>query len=640
MGKITGTIIKLQNFLEDKDTDVKIDMEGAEQKSIISFKTNRRYIIPSFQRELRWGPKQVIEMIRDIQSSDKFLGNIILNKKNNDYDVIDGQQRITVIYMILDFLKEKYGSDQDIFDKCDLELQNFEEYKTFAEHRYGENLSEEVRTEVLKDDYYGQNIKFSSLYKLIPQYLTTKQNALNFYKNLCNCTFNVIVSSDDGISNQGIEYFLDVNLKGLKLDDEDIFKGYLFSLDNSDKMISKWNDIKKLIFEINNENKEIKYDLCSFLQHFMYSYIYDFDKYKNLEFGNDFLITKDVPIDGDKHYSGEHVVKVIWSKTFFLQMLTEAKAVLEIIKDITKNPIGVSGKLKKYLELYKVDSTEYPVINNYLAKILLDDKLIFKSLVIKYLRCLIKVDNSVNEVEKKSLCHDVYAIVLYISLYLIFSYKKDIKKIIPILKEKNIHNKLIANIKDLLDGKAVTDFTVDDNEKSQQYMAKLVASIYNFYCLEDNAVKIRDSKYTELKKFLDDIQDYSVEHFLINNSESYKIEEDGHEVEFAYPTTIGKKYKNSIFNYIFLPEALNKDLSNYDIHTKISIIEKNSQINCEYSKMYIEIAKKTFKDLRKELKDDNTQKRYFSYDFIQDEFVRFKIDLVKNVLNKVDLRKK
>lgn len=32
MGKITGTIIKLQNFLEDKDTDVKIDMEGAEQK--------------------------------------------------------------------------------------------------------------------------------------------------------------------------------------------------------------------------------------------------------------------------------------------------------------------------------------------------------------------------------------------------------------------------------------------------------------------------------------------------------------------------------------------------------------------------------------------------------------------------------
>ena len=26
---------------------------------------------------------------------------------------------------------------------------------------------------------------------------------------------------------------------------------------------------------------------------------------------------------------------------------------------------------------------------------------------------------------------------------------------------------------------------------------------------------------TELKKFLDDIQDYSVEHFLINNSESF-----------------------------------------------------------------------------------------------------------------------
>ena len=643
MKKIIGTIISLKNLLENKDTDVKIDMGRGVDESVICLKSDRIYVVPSFQRELRWEKRQVIEIIRDIQNADKFLGNMIFNKKDNNYfEIIDGQQRMIVIYMILDFLRNTNGEDQDIFSKCQLKLQNFDAYNLFVDSEYGLKSDSHInKDKILEKDFYGQSQKFQELYKLIKEteYLNTKCKALKFYDNLCRSTFNIIVSNDDGTNNAGIEYFLDVNLKGLKLDDEDIFKGYLFSLDNSEEMILKWNDIKRLIFEINKEKKEIKYNLCNFLQHFLYCYLYDNEKYQNIEFGNDFLIEKNVEIDNEKHFIGEHIVKVIWSKKFFIEMLSEAKVILEIINDIIRNPIGLSDTLKKYLEIADIDTTEYPVINNYIAKILLDDKLIFKSLIIKYLRSLIKLNSTLSKKEKNKIVHEIYAIVLFIGLYLLFNYKKDIKKILPILKEANIHDKLVKSIKDYLSYKIAIDFTVEDNEQSQKYMSKILASLYNFYYIDDNDVKIRNSKYTELKRFLDDIDEYSVEHFLINDSNSYEIQVSDKPFKFKYPVEIWKKFTNCIFNYIFIPKQLNNDLNDFDIHRKIKILENSkSDITCDYSNNYINIAKTVFQDLSTILKStdmDKDQMRYFTFDFIQN-FNEFKGLLVQSIIDKLN----
>ena len=67
-----------------------------------NFDNNRKnYVIPKYQREYTWTTEKVQTLISDINNRDKFLGNIILNKVPNYYEIVDGQQRITTIFLIL-----------------------------------------------------------------------------------------------------------------------------------------------------------------------------------------------------------------------------------------------------------------------------------------------------------------------------------------------------------------------------------------------------------------------------------------------------------------------------------------------------------------------------------------------------------
>jgi uncharacterized protein with ParB-like and HNH nuclease domain len=72
------------------------------------------FTIPDYQRAYSWGEKQLIPFINDIleyyaknddQSEDKnyYLGNYILEGKagSNKYEIIDGQQRISTVYLFL-----------------------------------------------------------------------------------------------------------------------------------------------------------------------------------------------------------------------------------------------------------------------------------------------------------------------------------------------------------------------------------------------------------------------------------------------------------------------------------------------------------------------------------------------------------
>lgn len=74
--------------------------------------THQKYVIPKYQREYKWTTEKVKTLITDINNRDKFLGNIILNKVSNYYEIVDGQQRITTILLILIalFNKNKLGS--------------------------------------------------------------------------------------------------------------------------------------------------------------------------------------------------------------------------------------------------------------------------------------------------------------------------------------------------------------------------------------------------------------------------------------------------------------------------------------------------------------------------------------------------
>ena len=55
--------------------------------------------IPLYQREYEWDASNVDELILDILNRDKFLGMIILDEKEDCYEIADGQQRLTTILL-------------------------------------------------------------------------------------------------------------------------------------------------------------------------------------------------------------------------------------------------------------------------------------------------------------------------------------------------------------------------------------------------------------------------------------------------------------------------------------------------------------------------------------------------------------
>lgn len=74
MSDLLGIIAPLKKFLSR--TEEKIFVPLSNNKEILSLSADRTYIIPDFQREIRWGNENVAQLIDDIDSGPKYLGNV------------------------------------------------------------------------------------------------------------------------------------------------------------------------------------------------------------------------------------------------------------------------------------------------------------------------------------------------------------------------------------------------------------------------------------------------------------------------------------------------------------------------------------------------------------------------------------
>jgi uncharacterized protein with ParB-like and HNH nuclease domain len=85
---------------------------------------DKTFIVGSYQRGYRWDERQVLDLLNDIlefqsrynRKPGEFycLQPLVVKKHNNDqneYEVIDGQQRLTTIFLILTFLKDRLKED-------------------------------------------------------------------------------------------------------------------------------------------------------------------------------------------------------------------------------------------------------------------------------------------------------------------------------------------------------------------------------------------------------------------------------------------------------------------------------------------------------------------------------------------------
>lgn len=84
----------------------------------ISKLAGKNFVIDGYQRGYKWGKKEVLELLNDLNTFDDTqsvycLQPLILNAKDNTpFEIIDGQQRTTTIYILLKILIQKYSIDQ------------------------------------------------------------------------------------------------------------------------------------------------------------------------------------------------------------------------------------------------------------------------------------------------------------------------------------------------------------------------------------------------------------------------------------------------------------------------------------------------------------------------------------------------
>jgi len=118
-------------------------MQNILELKIINELSPYLFFIPAYQRGYKWTPKEVIDLLDDIdefiprligETNDKAwycLQPIVVKKRQGyNYEVIDGQQRLTTIYLILNYLNQDFVESKR--DKLfELNYETRENTKTF-----------------------------------------------------------------------------------------------------------------------------------------------------------------------------------------------------------------------------------------------------------------------------------------------------------------------------------------------------------------------------------------------------------------------------------------------------------------------------------------------------------------------------
>jgi uncharacterized protein with ParB-like and HNH nuclease domain len=214
---------------------------------------NMEFLIPSYQRGYRWDKTQVTDLLNDIynfiqqkESKNQSVGDfyclqpvIVKNIGEKCYKLIDGQQRLTTIYIILNYLDKKRFS---------IVFETREKSKVFLD-----KISEEINTENI--DFYH----ISKAYKNIRDWFENKEETEatikeEFFINLGKYTKVIWYEVDD--NEDEIEVFARINSGKIPLTNAELIKALLLNSKNfkSEELnlrqieISKeWDDIESTL---------------------------------------------------------------------------------------------------------------------------------------------------------------------------------------------------------------------------------------------------------------------------------------------------------------------------------------------------------------------------------------------------------
>ncbi len=166
----------------------------------------KHFVIPSYQRGYRWEKQQIEDLLSDIYNFQKGIKDkkidsefyclqpLILSKREDEkWEVVDGQQRLTTIFILLSYLKpvlEILGFPTNLFT---IEYETREK-KECSSKEFLENITSITEIDKTNIDFY----RMSDAFLTIKQWFYDNKNKVN-KGDFCNILLKEDYDNEEGV---------------------------------------------------------------------------------------------------------------------------------------------------------------------------------------------------------------------------------------------------------------------------------------------------------------------------------------------------------------------------------------------------------------------------------------------------------
>lgn len=571
------------------------------------FEHNNIFIVKEFQRKYEWLDIQIEELIFELDNYRKkteyFLGMIILKneKKPNSshefqYNIVDGQQRITTLFLILKSIEKNIKTKLPHNDSIKIEslLKKIKNTYSLVSNNLPKLKISSLRGEKeLENILIGNNFEknksiksyqyyYKAFYK-IDSFISKKnyEEILEFYEKIRFIKFSIVVM---GIKINEYKIFEDLNSKGVDLKIDDLIRNFLSQkaadLKPDDKEIQHYLDkYEKMLHQIENlvKNEERKY-FNNQISRWFKSYIW---------FKKDSKVTLS-EFNQKRMYNiyKKEVDNRISKIADLNEEITLMKSYLKFceLMDQTKNN-----------EIFLVNQVKiYPIFFSLYEKYIKYEKenfdKLFKVFALIYIRIICSKKNNFNDFSKKNL--EIFKNIISDDP------ENDFDKIISLIFEHKNLNINKESLKKKLTYKIHQDNIVESDFKN---------FVYYFFS------KMIEYKNNKVIKLHDEI--FNLEHIIpLNpNYDSINDSKEKEEIE-SFCSNNSQKMKNMML----IEKKLNEELKNHFFKEKKEIYNSLKDHNIFLKSTDDVFSLENFEE--KELNERFDEIKYFIDQFIEDIF--------------------
>lgn len=204
--------------------------------------------VPSYQRGYRWGEDKVLRLLNDVYSNGKknyCLQPVVVRNNGDSYELIDGQQRLTTLYLIYRYMKNVNPF--------------FSEPAFSLEYQTRDNSAEFLRT--IDMSRRDENIDFwfiANAYETIKNWFEEDMqirvlHVFEYFKEDVKIIWYEVGENEDAIS-----LFTRLNIGKIPLTSAELVKAMFLSSKNADNI--DWKKQEEISLQWDNMEKELHND--------------------------------------------------------------------------------------------------------------------------------------------------------------------------------------------------------------------------------------------------------------------------------------------------------------------------------------------------------------------------------------------